>query len=656
MMLLLLEKLQITVDKKKDMKKYTILLLLIFNINLFSQEVLLEIENEKVSLDEFTHIFNKNNDNEQINKQYLDEYIELFINFKLKVKEAKNLGYDTVPTFIEELEGYRKQLARPYLRDDNFNDELFDEALDRIQYDINANHILININNENNDEAFNKINDIRKQILNGNISFEDAAVKYSDDKSAIENQGNLGYFTAFMMVYDFETAAYTTSIGDISQPIKTKYGYHIIKVNDKRKAVGERKVAHIMFKTGKNAKADKLNDAKNKITETYDLLVKGDRFAEVAERFSEDRSTAVKGGILPPFGVGKMVPEFENQAFKLEKIGDFSQPFQTDFGWHIIMLIEDYPIILNDDLYLKVKTGIERDSRSKLSTEYMAKKLKEQYSLKVFKENFNSLRRAAVKDVEKSIWDGKNALELDNPLFKIESMIFYQNDLTDYILKNQKNNNNFDNLYLEFLDKSLFTYEESQLENKYPEFKVLLNEYREGILLFDLTNKNVWKKAVDDSLGLSEYFISNIDNYKWENRVSASIYTCLDLPTARKVKSLIYRLNRGNIDNASILEKINKESALNLNIETKNYTRGDNKFIDSVSWKKGISKDLKNDNGDYVIINITDVLPAGVMQLSDVKGKVISDYQKYLDDQWISFLRKKYNYSVNKDLLYTLIK
>ena len=208
MMLLLLEKLQITVDKKKDMKKYTILLLLIFNINLFSQEVLLEIENEKVSLDEFTHIFNKNNDNEQINKQYLDEYIELFINFKLKVKEAKSLGYDTVPTFIEELEGYRKQLARPYLRDDNFNDELFDEALDRIQYDINANHILININNENNDEAFNKINDIRKQILNGNISFEDAAVKYSDDKSAVENQGNLGYFTAFMMVYDFETAAY----------------------------------------------------------------------------------------------------------------------------------------------------------------------------------------------------------------------------------------------------------------------------------------------------------------------------------------------------------------------------------------------------------------------------------------------------------------
>ena len=638
------------------MKKYFLLLFITLNLNSFSQEVLLEIENDKITLDEFSHIFNKNNDNEKIDKEYLDEYIELFINFKLKVKEAKNLGFDTVATFIDELNGYRKQLAKPYLRDDNFNDELFDEALDRIQFDINANHILININDENNDEALNKINDIRREIINGNISFEDAAVKYSDDKSAKENKGNLGYFTAFMMVYDFETAAYTTDINDISKPVKTKYGYHIIKVNERRKAVGERKVAHIMFKTGKNAKPDKINDAQNKINKTYDLLKNGDRFAEVAERFSEDRSTAVKGGVLPPFGVGKMVSEFELQAFKLNSPGDFSEPFRTDFGWHIVMLLEDFPVVLNDDLYLKVKTGIERDSRSKLSSEFMAKKLKDQYKLKVYKENFNSLRRAAVKDVQKTTWDGKNALDLDNPLFKIESMIFYQNDFTDYILKNQKNNNNFDNLYLDFLDKSLFVYEESQLENKYPEFKVLLNEYREGILLFDLTNKNVWKKAVEDSLGLIKYFSDNSDSYQWETRLSASIYTCIDLTTAKKVKSLLYKLNRGSIENSAILEKINKDSPLNLSIESNNFLSGDNKYVDMIDWKKGISKDIVTDDGSYVIINVNEVLPAGNMTLNAVKGKVISDYQKFLDDQWILYLRDKYKYSVNKDLLYTLIK
>jgi len=638
------------------MKRYITLILALLSLGLHSQDVLLEIEDDRISLEEFKHIFNKNNDNEEIDKEYLDEYIELFVNFKLKVKEAKSLGFDTVKTFVDELEGYRKQLARPYLRDDNFNDELFDEALDRIQYDINADHILININDENNDEALNKIKEIRKQILSGNISFEDAAVKFSDDKSAIENKGNLGYFTAFMMVYDFETAAYNTAVGDISEPVKTKYGYHLLKINDIRKAVGERKVAHIMFKTGKNAKPDKIKDAKNKILETYNLLKNGDKFAEVAERFSEDRSTAVKGGILPPFGVGKMVPEFENQSFKLKKVGDFSEPFQTDYGWHIVMLLEDNPIIVNDDLYLKVKTGIERDSRSKLSTEFMAKKLKDQYSVKVYKDNFNSLRRKAVNDVSKSIWDGKNALSLDKPLFKIESMIFYQNEFTDYILKNQKNNNNFDNLYLEFFDKSIFVYEESQLENKYPEFKVLLNEYREGILLFDLTNKNVWKKAVDDSLGLSEFFANNLDNYTWEERIDASVYKCIDLKTAKKVKNLIYKLNRGNIDNEKILKKINEESALSLEISSKNYVKGENKFIDSIEWKKGISKDIKTEKGEYIIINVKNILPSGQMQLSEVKGKVISDYQKFLDTEWITFLRDKYKYSVNKDLLYSLIK
>ena len=638
------------------MKRYITLILVLLSLALHSQDVLLEIENDRVSLEEFKHIFNKNNDNEVIDKEYLDEYIELFVNFKLKVKEAKSLGFDTVKTFIDELEGYRKQLARPYLRDDNFNDELFDEALDRIQYDINADHILININDENNDEALNKIKEIRKQILSGNISFGDAAVKFSDDKSAIENKGNLGYFTAFMMVYDFETAAYNTAVGDISEPVKTKYGYHLLKINDIRKAVGERKVAHIMFKTGKNAKPDKIKDAKNKILETYNLLKNGDKFAEVAERFSEDRSTAVKGGILPPFGVGKMVPEFENQSFKLKKVGDFSEPFQTDYGWHIVMLMEDNPIIVNDDLYLKVKTGIERDSRSKLSTEFMAKKLKDQYSVKVYKDNFNSLRRKAVNDVSKSIWDGKNAVSLDKPLFKIESMIFYQNEFTDYILKNQKNNNNFDNLYLEFFDKSIFVYEESQLENKYPEFKVLLNEYREGILLFDLTNKNVWKKAVDDSLGLAEFFANNLDNYTWEERIDATIYKCIDLKTAKKVKNLIYKLNRGNIDNEKILKKINEESALSLEISSKNYVKGENKFIDSIEWKKGISKDIKTEKGEYIIINVKNILPSGQMQLSEVKGKVISDYQKFLDTEWITFLRDKYKYSVNKNLLYSLIK
>ena len=639
------------------MKNIILLLLtVLINLNVFPQESLLEIENEKITLDEFKNIFNKNNDKQVIDQNYLDEYIELFINFKLKVKEAKELGYDTLSTFIDELEGYRKQLVKPYLRDDQFNEGLFDEALERIQYDINASHILININDENNDDALNRINDLRREIVSGNISFEDAAIKYSDDKSAISNKGKLGYFTAFMMVYDFESAAYSNEVGKISQPVKTKYGYHLIKVNNRRKAVGQRKVAHIMFKTGKSASQNKIDQANQKILGTYELLKNGDPFAEVAEKFSEDRSTAIKGGILPAFGVGKMVSEFEEEAFKLQSLGDFSEPFRTGFGWHIVMLIEDFPVVLNDDLYLKVKTGIEKDSRSKLSGEFMSKKLKDLYNIKVYKENFNSLRRAAVKDVSKSIWDGNNASRLDKSLFKIENMTFYQDDLTEYILNNQKNNNDFDMLYLDFLDICLFKYEESQLENKYPEFKLLLNEYREGILLFDLTNKNVWKKAVDDSLGLIKYFTNNIENYNLDERIEASVYKCLDLSTARKVKSLLYKLNRGNINNSRLLEIVNKESPLNLQITSNKFIKGDNAYIDNISWKVGISKDIKDDDGSIVIINVSSILPSGSMTLNEIRGKVISDYQKYLDSNWISHLRSKYKFSVNKEILYSLIK
>ena len=286
----------------------------------------------------------------------------------------------------------------------------------------------------------------------------------------------------------------------------------------------------------------------------------------------------------------------------------------------------------------------------------MSKKLKELYTIKVFKQNFNSLRKLAVKDVSKSSWDGKNAINLKNPLFKIEGMTFNQNLFTDYILKNQKNNNDFDMLYIDFRDICLFKYEETQLENKYPEFKILLNEYREGILLFDLTNKNVWKKAVDDSLGLSKYFANNLQKYNWDQRVDASIYKCINLATAKKVKSLLYKLNRGNINNSEILDIINKESQLNLQIVSNKFVKGDNDYIDRLNWKNGISKDIKDDDGSIVIVNVTDVLEAGSMTLNEVKGKVISDYQKYLDSNWISYLRSKYKYSINKELLYTLIK
>ena len=613
------------------------------------------INDEKISINEFENIFYKNNEDIEITKEYLDEYIDLFINFKLKVKESKELGYDTLSSFVKELDGYKKQLSKPYLRDNNFNENLFNEALERIQFDINASHILIKIENNDAKSALNEALSIRNQIISKEISFSDAAVKYSDDEYVLDSKGNLGYFTAFMMLYDFESVAYNTSIGEVSVPVKTQYGYHLILVNDKRKAVGERKVAHIMFKTGKGANTKKINESYKKASETYDLLTKGDKFVEVAERFSEDRSTAVKGGVLPSFGVGKMVREFEEATFSLKLPGDFSKPFQTPYGWHIVMLLEDNPVKLDDDLFLSVKQKIEKDSRSKLSNEFMITKLKDLYNIKIYKENFNFLRKIAVKEVSKSAWDNELLIDGDKKIFKIESKSYSLKELSDFIINNQKKNNDFDQLYIEFLNLSLLSYEESQLENKYPEFKNLLKEYKEGILLFDITNNNVWKKAVEDSAGLSNYFNENLSDYKWNERLDVSIFTCLNYNVSYKVRNQLYKLKRGLIKDIDVLNKINSSSPLNVQLVSGQFSKNENNIVDQIVWKKGISKSIKNDDGSYTVVFVHDILNARAKNLNETKGKVISDYQKFLDLTWIKILRAKYKVDLNKNLLYSLI-
>lgn len=636
-------------------KSILIIISILFTTNIFSQETLMTINDEKISINEFENIFYKNNEDIEITKEYLDEYIDLFINFKLKVKESKELGYDTLSSFVKELDGYKKQLSKPYLRDNNFNENLFNEALERIQFDINASHILIKIENNDAKSALNEALSIRNQIISKEISFADAAVKYSDDEYVLDSKGNLGYFTAFMMLYDFESVAYNTSIGEVSVPVKTQYGYHLILVNDKRKAVGERKVAHIMFKTGKGANTKKINESYKKASETYDLLTKGDKFVEVAERFSEDRSTAVKGGVLPSFGVGKMVREFEEATFSLKLPGDFSKPFQTPYGWHIVMLLEDNPVKLDDDLFLSVKQKIEKDSRSKLSNEFMITKLKDLYNIKIYKENFNFLRKIAVKEVSKSAWDNELLIDGDKKIFKIESKSYSLKELSDFIINNQKKNNDFDQLYIEFLNLSLLSYEESQLENKYPEFKNLLKEYKEGILLFDITNNNVWKKAVEDSAGLSNYFNENLSDYKWNERLDVSIFTCLNYNVSYKVRNQLYKLKRGLIKDIDVLNKINSSSPLNVQLVSGQFSKNENNIVDQIVWKKGISKSIKNDDGSYTVVFVHDILNARAKNLNETKGKVISDYQKFLDLTWIKILRAKYKVDLNKNLLYSLI-
>jgi len=618
---------------------------------------LLTIEDENISLEEFKSVFYKNNNNTELTKEYLEEYMELFVNFKLKVREADELGLDTVQAFVTELSGYRKQLAKPYLINKEFDENMLDEAYERMKSDVKASHILIAVDEKatvkEEQLAYDKLVAIRKSIVDNKVSFSAAAKKNSDDKSAISNGGDLSYFTAFMMVYDFETAAYSTEVGEISMPVRTKYGYHIIQVNDKRNSVGEVKVAHIMFKSGQGADEQKLNEAKDKINKVAELLKNGEEFADVAERFSEDRSTAVKGGSLPAFGVGKMVPEFEQVAFGLEEVGSISNPFRTEYGWHIITLLERTEIPAFEDVKADIKRKIERDSRGELSKQALLAKLHTMYKVKNNPAIFTAFRKGAANAVSLGSFSSSSN---KGTIVTIDGNAISVSVFAEYILMNQTNGSDIDAMYTSFVNEQLLAYEESQLETKYPEYKALLKEYREGILLFDLTNTKVWTKAVEDTIGLQDFYTANSNYYMWENRADATVYSCIDLATAKRVKRAIHKKHRGNTTDAEILTTANENAPLSLQINAKKFIKGENEYVDSVEWKVGIASDIKTKDGSYIIVDINEVLAAGIKELNETRGKVISDYQNTLEKEWIASLKEKYSVNINKEILYSLIK
>ncbi|MCF8231764.1 MAG: peptidyl-prolyl cis-trans isomerase [Bacteroidales bacterium] len=630
------------------------------------ERVVMTIEDEAITANEFLNVYNKNNNLDS--KQPLDEYLDLFINYKLKVKEAKNLGYDTIQKLQKELEGYRDQLAEPYLMDEEVNKELMREAYDRMRYDIRASHIMLKVSEtappEDTLKAYNKIMDLRRQAVNG-TPFSKLATKYSEDPSARErkvqgrtvrgNKGDLGYFSVFDMVYPFETAAYNLEEGEISQPVRTKYGYHLIKVTNKHKALGRVKAAHIL-KMYKNAqsKEDSL-EAKNKIQEIYQKLKDGADFAKLAKQESDDRSTSRKGGNLPWFGSNRMIPEFVEAAYKLKETGDFSKPFRTSYGWHIMMLKERKGIGNFEEEKEKIKKKLSKSGRDKKSKKAFVKKIRDEYNAQSFMPAVKELEKVISNKVFSGKWDADTAKQMKKPVFKIGDKVYTQYDFAEYIEENQSRKKAQDlGMYLElkfkkFRDDKSIAYEDSQLEKKYPEFKSLMKEYRNGILLFELTNDKVWEKAVKDTTGLKKYYKKHKKKYMWDERADATIAILLNPEVEKDVKKMLKQGKR----KASIDSILNSDSARNISVQDGLYEKDANPYIRKAKWEKGLSKKLNHEKKPF-FVKIHKFVPPEPKTLDEARGIVTADYQNYLEKQWINKLRKKYDYEVNQDVLKSL--
>ncbi len=621
--------------------------------------VLLTVDGQEISLSEFEAVYKKNNRDEVVDQKDLEEYLELYINFRLKVREAEELGMDTIKKFIEELRGYQKQLAKPYLTDKEVTNKLIVEAYERMKKDVRAGHILLKIGPDalpkDTLEVYNRIMSIRKKSLNGD--FAALAKEHSEDPSAKDNGGDLGWFSALRMVYPFECAAYNTPVGKVSMPIRTRFGYHIIKVNGHRNAQGEISAAHIMIKTGKEASEEDIAKAKEKAMEVKGILNKGEDFEATAKKYSEDKGSSGKGGALPKFGTGRMVPVFEEAAFGLKEDGDISDPVLTDYGWHIIKRLERFPFPSFEDSEKDLSAKVAKDSRSQMSKNSVLNRVKKEYGFMEFRAAVDEIGKYLDDNLIQGKWNADATKGLTATIFTIGKKTYTQSDFASYIGSHQVRRNPEDlliimnGMYMQYIEESLLAYEESQLTSKYPEYKALLKEYRDGILLFDLTDDMVWSKAVKDTSGLKAFHEKNGDKFMWEQRLDAEIYYCQNESIVPELLTLLNKkVKKGKPDREAILKKFNADSKLNLRIEQDEYEKNDEQILDDLDWKKGVYGPFE-DGENQVLVLIKEVLAPSPKSLKEARGLVTAEYQNHLEKEWIAELRNKYTYKANRDLL-----
>jgi len=504
------------------MKKKIILTLIIcLPVLLFGQsrEVLLTVNGEPYFVDEFEHMYQKNHEVVEDNLQTnIDDYLDLYTDYILKIKEAKALGLDKKESFQTEYRKYRTQLVNKYMTNIEVTDKLVKEAYERMQQAVNASHILINVspNASPGDtlKAYRKIMNIRKEIIAGK-DFGEMAKEFSEDPSAQKNAGNLGWFTVFQMVYPFETAAYKTKVGEISMPVRTDFGYHLIKLNAKRPARGKVSVAHIMI-----VQKDSV-DAEKKIREIYKQIKNGAVFDSLAKKYSDDRNTAINGGKLVPFRPGALNSEkFEEIAFSMEKPGSVSAPFESKFGWHILKLIEKYPVGSFEKELPGIEEKVRKDSRAWVINENLMKKLRERYDFKPNREALSYFYETVPEGILNGSWHIASINFPDKPIIVIEEDSKTYRDFAVYLSKMQKipteekNKKNLINkFYKDFTDRFMLTYHRDHLEDINPEFAMIAREYYNGLLLFDLMEEKVWNTAKTDTLGLENYFEKHTAKY-----------------------------------------------------------------------------------------------------------------------------------------------
>ena len=593
-------------------------------------KVLFTIDGKEVYDAEFIRVFEKNKDIvvEEEQKDF-DDYFDLFVDFKLKLQQARDIHLDTASSYTVELNKYREQLIQPYLQNPEAIESLVKEAYDRTVNEVNASHILIKVESDalakDTLKAYQRIIQARNEILSGG-RFDSIAKLYSEDPSVQMNSGDLGYFSAFAMVYSFENAAYNTPIGEVSMPFRTQFGYHIVKVNDIRKSPGEIQVAHIMVKKDST---DALL-AKEKIDDIYQKLIQGDDFARIAQEHSDDLSSAQKGGVLPKFGTGRMIKPFEDVAFNLTEEGDFSEPFESTYGWHILKLLKKYPIPSYLDLHPRLESKVKNGSRSSYAERSLAQKIGLNYELA---ENKKALQ----------LYPTINGFENNSDtILSIENKYFTGGDLYEY--SKYVGKEPMAMLYEDFKNSMILDYYKEHLEETNKEFALTYQEYRDGLLLFELLQKVIWERSEKDSVGLDQYFEANRSSYQWKRRAELTIASCTRKEKAELVKNYMAQ----GLQMDSIKALVNEGATIHVLFSAGKLEEGSTKLPEGFKFNPGVSQIFEEEKNNFTIIKVDTIFEPQFKELKETRGEVMNDYQNYLETEWVKNLHETYRVKINQ--------
>jgi peptidyl-prolyl cis-trans isomerase SurA len=618
----------------------------------------------KVTKEEFLKVYQKNNAQKKpdFSAASVNEYLELYSLFRMKVKEAEYIKLDTTEAVKNELANYKNQLARTYLSDKEVSKELVKQAYERMKEEVKVAHILVAVRpNEDTVKAYQKIDSIYKAVTSGKADFAQMAQLYSDDKSSGAKGGDIGYISALQVVYPFENAAYNTAAGKVSAPFKTQFGFHILKVADRRKSSGQVQVAQIMISSPASRGAEAKADARKKIEGIKAELKAGASFEELAKKHSEDKFSKDKGGVMEPFGVGKLMPEFEAAAFALKNPGDLSEPIETEYGVHLIQLIKKLPLQPFDSLKESLTRRVDNDSRATLAKEAYQEKVKKQFGFVAYPANFDKVVAAIPNDsLKEKGFRAEDYKSYTEPVFEVKGKKYTQYDFMTYAgnltqgrLMGNKETAMRD-LYQMYQTNTLNNLQQEELERSNEEFKNLIGEYRDGILLFDLMDKNVWSKASRDTVGLEAFYNSNKDKYKWQPGFEGTVYQSGSEADLERLKA---ELNAGKDATETLAKLAEGEQGVRISQQAGRYEF--ERFpVDKSYFAEGKASNVyRNDDGTYAMAFASKIYAQPVHKtLDEARGFVVADYQDYLEKTWNQELKAKYPLKIEQKVLSSIVK